>query len=124
MAILYDVLVVRNPHNQYEGIYVVGKPTLVESYIKMLGNIIDKVETCTSRYKKNRNNAKLHFSEAKAAFRSSCVNLYITALNRSVESYIPDEGAKERYKLRYDYYKQSTLKTKKVFNAKPPSNPH
>jgi hypothetical protein len=125
LSLPFDVLVVRNPNSRSEGIHVIGKQELVESFSKMLLNIIDKVERVTSKFKKNQYNRKQHFSGAKATFKGKCLMLYIKELNQVNRLIEFNDSYKLRLQLRKDYMKQTPLKIKKAFNAKqaPRNNP-
>jgi hypothetical protein len=112
-----DVLVVRNPHNRHEGLYVIGQEAQVSRYIALLIYIVDKIELLTSEYKRNHYNRHLHFSEAKSLFKAKCINIYIKALDGLLEEMCFDDEYTERARDRKDYLRNSNLKTKKPFDV-------
>lgn len=113
-----QVLVVRNPHTRYEGIYVIGYEAQVLKYIELVENIIIRIEKLASEYRKNRNNKRIHFSMAKADFKCKCVAKYLKSLEGILKDFVQDDTYKEAAKLRAEYFKQSNLKNKKPFNGK------
>lgn len=123
LSLPFDILVVRNPNNRYEGIHVVGTAELVELFTEKLLSIIDKIERVTSKYKKNQYNRKIHFSGARATFKGKCLMLYIKELNQLTKAIEFDSAYKQRLQLKKDYVKQTPLKIKKAIHVKQTPNP-
>lgn len=86
LSYIMDVVALKNEFDYSEGIYVVGYESFVVEYIKILKNIIIKVEKQTSKVKKNAYNKKLHLAEAKSNFKSKCISIYEKALDEKLKN--------------------------------------
>jgi hypothetical protein len=108
---LYHVKVLRNPHNTNIGIFIVGRGMLVFEFKMHLTNIMQKVETYTSRVKKNRNNRKYRLAKSRKIFRLECINLYMATLSGLKR---PKENM-DHLEAINELIQQSNLKTFKAF---------